>query len=883
MVKTVFVRRMPVTIMARAIIIIGLMVAVTPRFSAAIDAPHNASNNISCGDCHGETLLNSPFWGGSGSYDQLCLNCHRVSSGYSETNAPIEKTHSSLTTSNKYGDWSRECRNCHDPHYQRQKNYKTTDASRLYLATGLITSFDPYNSDNNTTTLHYSSITYKSGWNSTKLTNKTGDYRRTILFPNVGKLGYNYPVIAVDTPNPNTITVKGDATVYLYPPTTFAATYGQYIKDIMDISDNGSGNNKPVKFFDQTGTNSFADGDTTYNGVCEVCHTRTTHFTNGGGVPEQNHENICEGVRTNCIRCHKHTNGCGHGGGGSETNCVDCHGHDNDWTGGPYSGTTVSHSTHTEDDADDVRGPLIACGDCHDTNHFPCFKSGVDNNGDGAYNLSETNVCNTCHSPTGAFNGVNDAVIGARDNWVKGIYQDDGTLSPGKEKWCAGCHDNIPAVVKGVTAPDIAGDNSTYGYYLDAHGDAGYGVSRQGVSYSKGECVHCHDVSQSGHGGQLFDTSVEFCLKCHDNTTTYATTAIKNRSYSYRAGNYSTDTLDSIKKAFTNPPSISSHKLSDIKTFINGNWGYDANSNACAACHNPHRVQGDPEHSDAAKSPSTRGYPVARPSEHSTNYNNLWGDAANEKMSNYTTKYQAPYRNGSTTTYEPDGSGTQNGSNLTDYNTFCTDCHNATNTIYSTRLVRNLKKIDWITSAGESGGDKHGKNVATDTAAAKIHLKNPYLGVWTTAGLVLACTDCHEPHGSANVFLLRNEVNGGVLSNSITAFSLNLCSFPGTDGNKVLGWLCNRCHKNDYDIDPGNYPDPNGNSWKYVHHIGCDFPYDPVSCMNCHWTGNHEPISCNCCHYHGSSTTDYGAAYPCKITPTLCDTCTPIVIDRRTF
>src|SRR4030042_3975579 len=141
MVKTVFVRRMPVTIMARAIIIIGLMVAVTPRFSAAIDAPHNASNNISCGSCHGETLLNSPFWGGSGSYDQLCLSCHTAPSGpYSDINAPLVKTHSSLTTSNKYGDWTRECRTCHDPHYQKQKTYKNTESGNLYLATGTITS-----------------------------------------------------------------------------------------------------------------------------------------------------------------------------------------------------------------------------------------------------------------------------------------------------------------------------------------------------------------------------------------------------------------------------------------------------------------------------------------------------------------------------------------------------------------------------------------------------------------------------------------------------------------------------------------------------------------------------------------------------------------------
>ena len=128
-------RRSPVKIKAAAILITALLIIVmASRYITAIDAPHNASNNISCGSCHGAALLNSPFWGGSYTpaniddtvYNKLCLNCHRASSGpYTDTNAPLVKTHSSLTTSNKYGDWTRECRNCHDPHYQRQKNYKT--------------------------------------------------------------------------------------------------------------------------------------------------------------------------------------------------------------------------------------------------------------------------------------------------------------------------------------------------------------------------------------------------------------------------------------------------------------------------------------------------------------------------------------------------------------------------------------------------------------------------------------------------------------------------------------------------------------------------------------------------------------------------------------
>lgn len=124
------------------ILIAGFIIAASSRYISAIDAPHNDSNNVYCGSCHGEALLYSPFWGGSftpadiddTAYNRLCLNCHKASSGpYTERSAPFSRTHSSLTTDNKYGNWTTECLDCHTPHYQSQKNYKTTDAGKLQL------------------------------------------------------------------------------------------------------------------------------------------------------------------------------------------------------------------------------------------------------------------------------------------------------------------------------------------------------------------------------------------------------------------------------------------------------------------------------------------------------------------------------------------------------------------------------------------------------------------------------------------------------------------------------------------------------------------------------------------------------------------------------
>ena len=57
-------------------------------------------------------------------------------------------------------------------------------------------------------------------------------------------------------------------------------------------------------------------------------------------------------------------------------------------------------------------------------------------------------------------------------------------FQPGKEQWCVGCHDDVPSVINGVSAPNIAGDDIDYGYYKTGHGKY--------VSESI-TCLACHD------------------------------------------------------------------------------------------------------------------------------------------------------------------------------------------------------------------------------------------------------------------------------------------------------------------------------------------------------------------------------------------------------
>ncbi|MEW6676000.1 MAG: hypothetical protein AB1348_08390, partial [Nitrospirota bacterium] len=218
-------------------------------------------------------------------------------------------------------------------------------------------------------------------------------------------------------------------------------------------------------------------------------------------------------------------------------------------------------------------------------------------------------------------------------------------------------------------------DSVSSGPYLNsAHGNTTYGVDRirtgtGGFGYSKGNCAHCHEQHASIGGQTITPQGYELfynnyvsqtdgvCFKCHDNTITISATGIDNYSYSYRAGGWTADTLNDIKEAFDPLISLSSHNLTDIRTFINGKWGYTADSNPCTACHNPHRTQGDPANSSLPKNSTTRGWPVSRPSQHSKDNNawELWGDVSTERMSYYTANYQAPYRYNTTSYLEPQG------------------------------------------------------------------------------------------------------------------------------------------------------------------------------------------------------------------------------------
>jgi hypothetical protein len=416
------------------------------------------------------------------------------------------------------------------------------------------------------------------------------------------------------------------------------------------------------------------------------------------------------------------------------------------------------------------------------------------------------------------------------------------------------------AIFCGILSPDKA--NS--GPYLNSmHGNTTYGVDRTSLSsfaYSKGNCAHCHeqhakigglepapvssvrnylllrDNFNTDKDAHFYVQRDDVCFSCHIGTVTYQTPAFSNYSYSYTFGGCSAFNC-SAANIFDAFNSLSYHNLWDVLNFAKGKWPstFTADSNPCSACHNVHIAQkscGKPSGSfDTTKAA------ISKPSDHS----NLWGDdSPGERMTKpaYGTGYQPPYYYNSTN-LEPDGASSViaiQAEKTPDYVTFCTDCHNSTNTIYSNVLVRNLRTFNFAQ-------EMHG-GYAADYCSAYDHppivpqtlrslLAPPYDGLSKCGQYVLACTDCHEPHGSPNNFLVRKQVNNGI----VTVTSNGTGSADGR-ANKEWVNLCGKCHT--------------GLLWEdllFPHHDA----NTELTCTFCHGDdkGNsYKP--CSDCHFHGN-------------------------------
>jgi len=324
-----------------------------------------------------------------------------------------------------------------------------------------------------------------------------------------------------------------------------------------------------------------------------------------------------------------------------------------------------------------------------------------------------------------------------------------------------------------------AGATANAEIYADsAHGDVTWGVNRStatcenwpGGQCVTGSCAHCHDTFDPGicendvNGLMLFaphdnptpDPQTDnFCYECHKGTGSAQVGGVTTHTYSTNFGG-GTPTFTTIYDALnpatgTNP---SSHNLVDVLDHaIDREYGFTSDTNPCLVCHDQHASQKNHPVTLSGKGGVLTA--LRRPADFNVFPINVWGDedatsGFNERMKDYTAKYQAPYYVGGSN-FEPANNGTYDGSNLPHIVNFCrVGCHIRTD-VYSTERSADLREIDWSDT-----GDKHGKNHADATLYG--YTIAPYGS--ETYNYVLACTDCHEPHGSTNEWLLRTCVNG---------------------------------------------------------------------------------------------------------------------------
>jgi len=138
-----------------------------------------------------------------------------------------------------------------------------------------------------------------------------------------------------------------------------------------------SSGDKPVVFTAETGTNSLADGDATYDGICEVCHTQTDYYRNNGSGTE--HPLYTLGVPVD-----------------PDWDCTACHSHRNEFC----RAANQIHATHFVSDP----GPHFpqnetGCYYCHADGRLQCADDVLFDNSDPK-SLAETTICASalCHT-----------------------------------------------------------------------------------------------------------------------------------------------------------------------------------------------------------------------------------------------------------------------------------------------------------------------------------------------------------------------------------------------------------------------------------------------------------------------------------------------------
>jgi predicted CxxxxCH...CXXCH cytochrome family protein len=280
-----------------------------------------------------------------------------------------------------------------------------------------------------------------------------------------------------------------------------------------------------TKIWVQTVEQAIEDGKNGTPITCTNCHTTLHHSGTNPGVFYDPAVDTSQSSRQGCAGCHHDydsVNGTSLGlstwetilvehdldgtKDGSTNTCGTCH--DYDGSGSPplaavqgaiaNSSPDTCASCHTEKVPNVDHGiptsgkhqehfeiANMGCGTCHNTGNIPYFKSGTDSNGDGLYDLGETDVCYVCHQ-----DGNGNPATGFKDGWG----------DPDFVMACDSCHALPPPI--GSHLAHFSGTDDTL-VYGDLRITADFSGGQVSSSYMIG-CGNCHPMDPAYHGNGVW-------------------------------------------------------------------------------------------------------------------------------------------------------------------------------------------------------------------------------------------------------------------------------------------------------------------------------------------------------------------------------------------
>ncbi len=313
--------------------------------------------------------------------------------------------------------------------------------------------------------------------------------------------------------------------------------------------------NKTVVFTANTVPGNYADGSGTFDGVCEVCHTSTDHYTNtSGGTTDPRHNPSNQ----SCTSCHTHNNAFY-----ASTNCLDCHNAVTDKPGvGPVSGRRQI--------VDNLGNGLGTGGDFKRTSHH--VTSAVPNAAD----------CIKCHFMGDHMRGT--VKLLDPDLGFMNVITYDPLNKASVEGFCLKCHDangaygSTTPFSDGVTVPIIDAamwtnsSHKTSQTCLSCH-DNGHGSN-------KSTMIGPFDYAGPGTGTDLMNEEEGFCLSCHGASGT-ATVKVHLAFSTYT--NTATD-------FYKHDPAATYRKHTPGES-SGASFGGTNRHIECVDCHNPHGVK----------------------------------------------------------------------------------------------------------------------------------------------------------------------------------------------------------------------------------------------------------------------------------------------------